>query len=104
MGFSIELKIALLPFLDFWLISLRNLLIAFLAHVRECLVIRARACFWARFPMLPSSVIHLSSGGLEGGWYRIMEVIRDGLYYEMCLPVGVMFYGINNFVYEVICG
>ena len=69
-GFSMELKIALLPFLPFlgfWLMSLRNLLIAFLAHVRECLVIRARACFWACFPMLPSSVIHSSSGGLVGG-------------------------------------
>ena len=33
-----------------------------------------------------------------------MEVIRDGLYYGMCLPIGVMFYGINNFAYNVICG
>ena len=42
--------------------------------------------------------------GVGGGWYRIMDVIRDGLYYGMCLPVGVMFYGINNFAYKVICG
>ena len=33
-----------------------------------------------------------------------MEVSRDGLYYGMCLLVGVMFYGINNFAYKVICG
>ena len=66
-GLSVELKIALLPFLDFWLISLRNLLIAFLVRVRECLVMRARACFWAFFPMLLSLVIHSSSGGLVGG-------------------------------------
>ena len=98
------IKDCFIAFLGFWLINLQNLLIVFLAHVRECLVIRARACFWAYFPMLPSSVIHLSSGGLVGGWYRIMKVIRDGLYYGMCLPVGVMFYGINNFAYKVICG
>ena len=66
-GLLVELKIALLPFLDFWVINLRNLVIVFFVHVRECLVMRARACFWAFFPMLPSSVIHSSSGGLVGG-------------------------------------
>ena len=43
--------------------------------------------------------------GVGGGrWYRVMEMIRDGLYYRMCLPVGVMFYSINDFAYKVICG
>ena len=40
-GLSVVLKIALLPFLDFWLINLQNLVIVFLAHMRECLVMRA---------------------------------------------------------------
>ena len=66
-GLSLELKIALLPFLGLWLISLRNLVIAFFVHVRECLVMKVLACFWAFFPMLPSSLIQSSSGGLVGG-------------------------------------
>ena len=42
---SVLWKMALLPFLDFWLMSLPNREIAFLVQVRECLVIRVRACF-----------------------------------------------------------
>ena len=33
-----------------------------------------------------------------------MEMIRDGLYYGVCLPIGIMFYDINDFAYKVICG
>ena len=44
-GILVLLKIALLPFLGFWLINLQNLMIVVLAHVRECLVMRARARF-----------------------------------------------------------
>ena len=43
----------------------------------------ACACFWTFLPIFPSSVIHSSSGGLVGGWYRGVEMIRDGLYYGM---------------------
>ena len=66
-GLSEELKISLLTFLGFWWISLRNLVIAFFVHIRECFVMMSRACFWAVLPMFPSSIIHLSSGGLIGG-------------------------------------
>ena len=66
-GLSVVLKIALLPFLDFWLINLQNLVIAFFVHICECLEMRAWACFWAFLPIFPSSVIHSSSGGLVGG-------------------------------------
>ena len=66
-GLSVVLKIALLPFLGFWLINLRNLVIVFFVHIRECLVMRAQACFWAFLPIFPSLVIHSSSGGLIGG-------------------------------------
>ena len=44
-GLLVLLKIALLFFLDFWLINLQNLVIIFLAHVCECLVMRAQAYF-----------------------------------------------------------
>ena len=82
-GLSKELKIALFPFLGLWCSNLRNLVIAFFIHIRECFVMRARACFWAFLPMLPSVVIHSSNGGLVGGWYRGVEVVRDGLCYRM---------------------
>ena len=80
---------------------MQNLVIAFFVHIHVslyiyvffvhicifytyiCFVMKARACFWAFLPMLPSSVIHLSSGGLIGGWYRGVEMVRDGLYYGM---------------------
>ena len=66
-GLLVVLKIVLLPFLEFWLINLQNLVIAFFVHIRECLVMRARACFWVFLPIFPSLVIHSSSGGLVGG-------------------------------------
>ena len=66
-GLSMVLKIALLPFLGFWLISFRNLVIDFFVHICECLEMRARTCFWAFVLIFPSSVIQSSSGGLVGG-------------------------------------
>ena len=44
-GLLVILKIALLPFLGFWLINFWNLIIDFFMHVCECLEMRVRACF-----------------------------------------------------------
>ena len=71
-GLLVVLKIILFPFLGFWLINLQNLVIAFLAHVHECLVMGARACFWVFLPMFPSSVTHSSiEGSIEGGGIEV---------------------------------
>ena len=32
-----------------------------------------------------------------------MEVIRYGLDYGVCLPIGAVFYDIDDFMYQVMC-
>ena len=70
-GLSVVLKIALLPFLDFLVDQFAKSGNRFFVQIRECLVMRARACFWAFLPIFPSSIIHSSSGGLVGGGIEV---------------------------------
>ena len=97
-GLLVVLKIALLPFLGFWLINFRNLIIDLFMHVCECLVMFGKnVCLFTDISKFSDPVINWEIG--RRGWYRGVGVVRYGLDYRMYLPIGVVFCNVYDFLY-----